>query len=79
MMEVLLAIKQDIGEIKGSLSGHVKAFDDHVQMDEKAYHAISEIRQQQAKQKGFIAAMGAVGGGVVAALGYVIDKMWGGH
>jgi hypothetical protein len=78
-MSVLLDIREKIGELKGTLDGHVKAFDEHVKMDMLAYKAIGELKDKAATQKGYLTAMGAVGGGVVAALGYVIDRLFSGH
>lgn len=47
----------------------------HAEADQKAWTDIEKLKDVTAKQKGFVAAMGAVGGGVIAALGYLIDKV----
>ena len=68
-----------LSRIEEKIDGHISAFNDHVNMDMKAYHAIAELKEGAAKQKGYLTAMGAVGGGVVAALGYIADKLFGVH
>ncbi len=79
VMGILLSIKEDIGEIKGTLNGHVRAFDDHVQMDMKAYKAIGELQRDSARQKGFITALGFAASGLGAALGWLVERVTLGH
>ena len=68
-----------LSRIETKLDAHTQEFASHVAMDMEAYKAIGALKVDAAKQKGFVAAMGAVGGGVIAALGYLADKMLGGH
>ena len=73
-----------LSRIETKLDGHVEALAAHTDHDEKVAKAVFErievLQVSMAKQKGFVAAMGAVGGGVIAALGYIADKVLGfGH
>jgi hypothetical protein len=81
LAQALGEIQRTLGNIEGTLNSHVKAFDAHVEMDMKAYQAIGTLKTDIAKQKGYATAIGAVAGGMIAALGYIADKVfgWGHH
>jgi hypothetical protein len=73
-----------LSRIETKLDGHVEALATHISHDDTVNKALFErievLQVGMAKQKGFVAAMGAVGGGVIAALGYIADKVLGfGH
>lgn len=74
--QLLTDVKGDLGEMKGTLDSHVKAFDKHIEDDRKAYGAIIEIKQSQARQKGFIAGMATVGTAVGAGLAWLAERVF---
>jgi|GEM_PF-2309764 len=77
--EIMMDIQRTLGRIEQKIDSHVEAFDKHVTMDMEAYKAIGALRTDTAKQKGYMTAMGAIGGVVVTALGYLVDRMFGQH
>lgn len=78
-MQVLLDIKSDVGRMNGTLDSHVKQFDKHVEDDRMAYRTIIELKTGQARQKGFLTAVGVMGSGLGAALGWMVEKITLGH
>lgn len=76
--EVMLDIQRTLGRIEEKIDSHVKAFDKHVDMDMQAYHVIGDLQKTQAKQKGFLSAVGVLGSGMGAALGWLVERMIGG-
>lgn len=80
ILGVLTAIHKDVGEIKGKLDSHVAAFEQHVADDRQAYSAIIGLKTAQARQRGFLTAVGVMGSGMGAALGWLVEKLIGvGH
>jgi hypothetical protein len=79
LMVTLLAIKQDIGELQGDLRGHATAFAEHLKSDAVLTESVRELELAAAKQRGFIRAIGLVGSGLGAAVGYLLEKLMLGH
>jgi len=79
ILEMLGDIRESQGRIEQKIESQVKAFEDHVADDREAYKAIIALKIGQARQKGFLTAVGAISGGVVYALGWVIEKTLGLH
>lgn len=75
VMSTLLAIRGDLGEIKGQLTAHVKSFDEHVKLDMEAYRAIATLKTDVARQRGFMTALGTVATTFGAAVGYLAEKL----
>lgn len=69
-------IEQKIDSAATSLTTHV-AHDETVQ--KALFERVERLQLGLAKQRGFMAAIGAVSGGVVAAVGYIADKLFLGH
>lgn len=73
-------VREMLGRIDTKLSSHVDAFEKHVEDDREAYKAIVGLREAQARQRGFLTAVGVMGSGLGAALGWLIEKTLGiGH
>jgi hypothetical protein len=80
--EVLSAlgdIQRTLGKIDGKLESHIDSFRAHVEDDRKAYAALISLKEGQARQKGFLTAIGMFGSGVGAALGWIIQRTFGHH
>jgi hypothetical protein len=77
---VLLDLKGDMGEMKGTLVAQGKAFADHIVADAMMAKDIGKLQQSNARQRGFLTALGAVGTALGAGVGYAVDILArGGH
>lgn len=72
---ILLQVAQDVGELKGSLHGFDARVTQHIADDAAIYAKVYALEIGQAKQRGIIAALGAVGTALGAGIGYVIDVL----
>lgn len=80
MSDDLGEIRQALGRIEQKIDTHTTLFADHVKDDRQAYAAIIQLRETAARQKGFLTAVGVMGSGLGAALGWVLEKTLGiGH
>jgi GTPase len=72
-----------LARIEQKIDGHVDIVKTHMAHDEVVQKAIFErvevLQAKAATQKGYLTAIGAVSGGVVAALGYMVDRLFFGH
>lgn len=75
---VLLGIKEDIGETKQKLISTTELLANHIGVDTVVQGQLrSDITAMQldtAKQRGFLAALAAVGGVVGTGLGFLLGK-----
>lgn len=69
-------IEQKIDSAASNLTTHV-AHDETVQ--KALFERVEKLQSGLDRQRGFMAAIGAVSGGVVAAVGYIVDKVFLGH
>jgi hypothetical protein len=76
---VLLTLKGDMGELKGTMAANAKAFTDHVIADASMAKDIARLQLGVARQRGFLTALGAVGTALGAGVGYAIDILARGH
>jgi len=78
-MGVLLDIKGDLGELKGKFDTHAGAFAAHCVADDlresAKVEAIRRLELVNARQRGFVAAISAVGAIVGAGLGALADYL----
>ena len=69
-----------LSRIEQKIDGHVGTVAAHIAHDELVQKALFErievLQTKAATQKGYVTALGAVGGGIIAALGYIIDKVF---
>lgn len=65
-MGVLLDIKGDIGEIKGTITGHAASI-------ASQGVEVQKLQLAQAKQRGFVAAISAIGAFAGVAIGAAAD------
>lgn len=72
----LARIEQKIDGAAASLTAHA-AHDEVVQ--KALFERVEKLQSGVERQRGFMTAIGAVSGGVVAALGYIADKLFLGH
>ena len=79
IIEMLGAICESQGRIEQKIDSHVKAFDLHLEDDKHAYKAIVSLEKSMARQKGFLTAIGAVSGGIVYAIGWLVEHTFGLH
>lgn len=70
-------IQRSLGRIEQKIDSHVKAFDEHVEMDRKAYKTLFDVSKAQAKQKGFISGAVAVAGAIGGVAGVALHKLLG--
>lgn len=77
--EILIRMSESLGRIEQKIDSHVEAFDKHVAMDMEAYKVIGNLKTDAAKQKGYIAAVGAICAGLVTVAGSVLDRVFFGH
>lgn len=77
--ELMADIQRSLGRIEQKIDSHVKAFDEHVEMDRRAYETIFTLSKAHAKQRGFMTALGTVGTMLGASAGYLIEKFGLGH
>jgi hypothetical protein len=75
LANMLGEIHGSLGRIEQKIDSHKEAFDKHVEMDMEAYKAIGEQGRQIARQKGFLAGMGAVGGLIGAVATWAADRL----
>lgn len=66
LLDVLLVMKQDIGEIKASSSANTATLDRHAT-------SISDLQMSHARLKGFAGALSVVGSVLGAAVGYAAE------
>lgn len=79
LAQALATIQHSLGNIEGKLDSHVDAFKAHVEDDKKAYSAIVSLKESQARQKGFMTALAMVASGLGAGLGWIVERLLGGH
>lgn len=67
--KLLCSVHQDIGELKGGLTGFKQALSSHVEDDLRLTSKVDELRLEQAQQRGRTKAWGilATGAGVIAS------------
>ena len=79
LMVTLLAIKQDIGELKGDLRGHAQAFAAHLEDDKGMASSLKQLELTSARQKGAIRVLTTIGTALGASIGYMIERIAFGH
>lgn len=72
-----------LARIEQKIDGHIGTVQAHMEHDEVVQKALFErvekLQLASARQKGYMTAMGALGGVLATAVGYVVDKMLGHH
>lgn len=76
---VLLDLKGDLGEMKGTLAGQAKAFAEHVLSDAALAQDVQKLQLGAARQRGVIAALTTVGSVIGAGVGYAVELMTRNH
>lgn len=64
-------MQRTLGRMEGTLNSHVQAFDRHLEQDMEAYKAISVLKTEHARQKGFFKAVTLGWAAVTAVLASV--------
>lgn len=80
---VLINMRGDLGRLEGKVDGHANTLKAHVD-DDKVTHAalvasVQKLQINQARQRGFVTAVSAVGGTVGAGFVYILKLIIGGH
>lgn len=77
LMNVLLQVSRDMGETKAQITSTTALLANHIGVDTVVQNQlrtdITTLQMGNAKQRGFLAAIGAVGTVLGAGIGYVID------
>jgi len=72
-----------LARIEQKIDGHIDTVKDHMDHDQlvqtEIFKRVETLQMASAKQRGYMTAMGAIGGVLVTAIGYVVDKMLGHH
>jgi hypothetical protein len=79
LAKLLGDMRGDLGRIEGKLDAHKESFDRHLQQDMEAYKVIGQLKQEQARMRGFLAGVGSLGGLLGAAATYLFEHVFGGH
>lgn len=74
LLNVLLEIKNDVGQLKQQATGHTAWMTQHVEDDKKMAKDINTLQMQGARQKGFLGALSIMGGGLTYAIGFLFEK-----
>ena len=72
-------IKEDIGQLQATAAANGKSFSEHVVADSFMAQDIKTLQLSQARQRGFLTAISAVGTVIGAGVGYAIDLLARGH
>lgn len=70
---VLLELKGEIGELKGTMTSSNRAFSEHLLTDAAMAKDINSLQMNAARQRGIMAALTTVGTVLGAVIGYAID------
>jgi F0F1-type ATP synthase assembly protein I len=73
LMNVLLSLKGDVGELKGHVSGTQLILAAHILEDKALTADVQKLQFSQQRQRGFVAAVSAIGAVVGAGIGVVVD------
>lgn len=75
LMDVLMSISKDFGELKNQTATTAAALKQHVEDDKAMLASIQTLQLTGAKQKGFLTALASFGGILGAGLGYVVERV----
>jgi hypothetical protein len=80
---VLINMRGDLGRLEGKVDGHANTLKTHID-DDKVTHAalvasVQKVQVYQARQRGFITAVSAIGGTIGAGVVYLLKLIVGGH
>ena len=83
IFNALMNMRGDISRVEGKIDGHATTLKTHI-YDDKVTHAalvasVRDLQISQARQRGFITAVSAIGGTVGAAVVYILKLIIGGH
>lgn len=79
LMMVLLEIKDDMGSLKAKAEGHTAWMTKHVEDDKVLAGKIADIQLIQAKQRGFLTAIGVIGSILGSVGGWLFERFGLGH
>lgn len=73
---LLVNMRGDLGRLEGKFDGHTVAFNAHVEDDKELNKAVQRLQISNARQRGFVAAISAVGAVMGAGLGVAADLIF---